>query len=258
MNAEKDVQNAQKKAETAGQKSLVKKEGLVLVQPSTGGRPRTKNDTVGVSALPEAMQSHARLSEIAVRAARADSGSKGRSAKYNIVWQHVDDVTACKNCSKSFGVLRRKQHCRGCGFIYCGACLSTKLQVPGSSKRKGCCIECVKLSKNGVLQKLGPTGEPMFGQVNEAYLQVNEFGVALFPSNNNTKPLLQLDYSEVRSVSALLSSAELPNCFQIQGPVGKTMLLGTDEVALTEDWIAVISSNLSSLSAQGKLGLQRA
>lgn len=37
-------------------------------------------------------------------------------------WEADESREACKHCNNSFGLLRRRHHCRKCGCVTCGAC----------------------------------------------------------------------------------------------------------------------------------------
>lgn len=49
------------------------------------------------------------------------------------VWMKDSEVTRCMKCSKGFGLLTRKHHCRNCGKIYCHECSSRSSIIPESS-----------------------------------------------------------------------------------------------------------------------------
>ena len=38
-------------------------------------------------------------------------------------WQDDASTGICRDCAKSFGLLTRRHHCRGCGRVLCGSCL---------------------------------------------------------------------------------------------------------------------------------------
>lgn len=48
-------------------------------------------------------------------------------------WAKDALATACKQCNKDFGLLRRKHHCRNCGFIFCNDCSSRNCFIPDST-----------------------------------------------------------------------------------------------------------------------------
>ncbi|MCP3858443.1 MAG: hypothetical protein GY704_02225, partial [Phycisphaeraceae bacterium] len=46
-------------------------------------------------------------------------------------------------CLRPFGVLRRKHHCRRCGFVVCATCSPHRLQVPGyGTAAQRVCTNC--------------------------------------------------------------------------------------------------------------------
>eukprot|EP00050_Salpingoeca_kvevrii_P011448 m.15446 g.15446 ORF g.15446 m.15446 type:complete len:841 (-) comp3437_c0_seq1:151-2673(-) len=57
-------------------------------------------------------------------------------------WVDEKDVTECKLCSKSFGISRRKHHCRNCGDVFCNDCSDNKMPLPSSAKPVRVCDLC--------------------------------------------------------------------------------------------------------------------
>ncbi|XP_067935312.1 RUN and FYVE domain-containing protein 2-like [Watersipora subatra] len=57
-------------------------------------------------------------------------------------WADDNEVTNCKGCEKTFGLARRKHHCRNCGDIYCDECSNQKMMLPSSSKPVRVCDNC--------------------------------------------------------------------------------------------------------------------
>lgn len=45
-------------------------------------------------------------------------------------WIPDDSVVGCYNCKKTFNLLRRRHHCRGCGRIFCSDCSSKFIVLP--------------------------------------------------------------------------------------------------------------------------------
>jgi len=56
------------------------------------------------------------------------------------VWKLDSDVHACASCRVSFGMTRRKHHCRECGDLFCSDCSGRQIVVHGTLKR--CCDDC--------------------------------------------------------------------------------------------------------------------
>jgi hypothetical protein len=46
------------------------------------------------------------------------------------LWQADHQADSCKTCRATFTKLRRRHHCRGCGFVFCDSCCSTSADVP--------------------------------------------------------------------------------------------------------------------------------
>ncbi|XP_050351331.1 rab GTPase-binding effector protein 1 isoform X3 [Nymphalis io] len=47
-----------------------------------------------------------------------------REEDTEVRWQHDEDVSECPACHTSLPTVKKKVHCRHCGRIYCGACVS--------------------------------------------------------------------------------------------------------------------------------------
>lgn len=45
-----------------------------------------------------------------------------------VPWKKDRESTSCEHCEVSFGLLRRKHHCRRCGGIYCNDCCGEKVK----------------------------------------------------------------------------------------------------------------------------------
>lgn len=56
-----------------------------------------------------------------------------READTEVRWQHDDDVHECPSCHTHLPNIKKKVHCRHCGRIYCGACVSHT--VPSGPRR---------------------------------------------------------------------------------------------------------------------------
>jgi len=61
------------------------------------------------------------------------------------VWIPDDRVTACQLCHMSFGIRRRRHHCRGCGKVVCSADSNNEAPLKHLKGEKGrVCDECYK------------------------------------------------------------------------------------------------------------------
>ncbi|KAK9704190.1 FYVE zinc finger [Popillia japonica] len=59
---------------------------------------------------------------------------KIRDSDTQVRWQHDEDVDECPTCRSGFAVTKRKEHCRHCGQIFCGRCLTRT--VPSGPKQR--------------------------------------------------------------------------------------------------------------------------
>lgn len=62
-----------------------------------------------------------------------------------LLWQSDDGVDSCPLCSKSFGLFRRKHHCRMCGSVVCDDCAPKKHHIESISSKV--CRVCTKCNK---------------------------------------------------------------------------------------------------------------
>ena len=58
-------------------------------------------------------------------------------------WLPDGSGNACYNCEKSFNILRRKHHCRYCGYLFCSKCVVSKYQIPDGTLLKKICKKCL-------------------------------------------------------------------------------------------------------------------
>nr|CAI5870256.1 unnamed protein product [Callosobruchus analis] len=64
---------------------------------------------------------------------------KIRESDTQVRWQHEEDVEECPLCRTGFSSSRKKMHCRHCGQVFCGPCLSrTVMSGPNSRPSKVC------------------------------------------------------------------------------------------------------------------------
>lgn len=70
-------------------------------------------------------------------------------------WVPDSTVTTCHTCQTSFSSLRRRHHCRCCGFIYCTECWGKEVELPmeyGYGSRKvPTCHMCAALVKGELM-----------------------------------------------------------------------------------------------------------
>ena len=58
-------------------------------------------------------------------------------------WLPDSSASNCYNCEKNFTALRRKHHCRYCGYIFCSKCTLAKHQLPDGTLIKRICEKCL-------------------------------------------------------------------------------------------------------------------
>jgi hypothetical protein len=59
----------------------------------------------------------------------------GRRASVSVLetrveWIKAEIVNNCEACQASFGVFRRKHHCRHCGHVFCDSCTPSQMKLP--------------------------------------------------------------------------------------------------------------------------------
>ena len=57
-------------------------------------------------------------------------------------WQRDDAAPFCTMCRKTFSPLRRRHHCRSCGYIFCHACCASLAQIEGREGLDRVCTAC--------------------------------------------------------------------------------------------------------------------
>lgn len=67
-----------------------------------------------------------------------------------IMWQEDHIAKACNYCGNEFGLLRRRHHCRACGYVFCATCTPFSMSLKKEKGPVRVCIEC--FSKNGKKQ----------------------------------------------------------------------------------------------------------
>ena len=84
------------------------------------------------AAVGDAMRSAGNGVQIAVRTiCRIVSRPQSRHAGITCKWATDASAPACNACSAPFTLLRRRHHCRSCGCVACGDCVSSRCHLPG-------------------------------------------------------------------------------------------------------------------------------
>jgi hypothetical protein len=80
---------------------------------------------------------------------KSSSQQKQQSgSKMDILWQKDEYVKDCNKCRSVFTVIRRKHHCRKCGYIFCDDCSSKKIVLKKGHDAERVCNDCYKGSFN--------------------------------------------------------------------------------------------------------------
>lgn len=67
---------------------------------------------------------------------------KIRAADTQVRWQHDEDVDECPACRGMFLANKRREHCRHCGQIFCGACLTHVVRSGPNQRPSKVCDVC--------------------------------------------------------------------------------------------------------------------
>lgn len=59
-----------------------------------------------------------------------------------VQWQDDDVAKACNRCHQEFGFLRRRHHCRACGYVFCAVCSPFYLVLKKDTEPKRVCCNC--------------------------------------------------------------------------------------------------------------------
>lgn len=61
-----------------------------------------------------------------------------------IQWQADNAVTNCNKCNAAFSLVKRRHHCRACGFVFCYYCCGNKFPVKAGGPPEKVCIDCYR------------------------------------------------------------------------------------------------------------------
>ena len=85
-------------------------------------------------------------------------GASGAAA--GVAWQLDDEAPMCGDCKAEFGLFTRRHHCRRCGKIFCGDCLTDAVTRGVSGARptcQGCLAPCIVAAAPAVMSTAGGT-----------------------------------------------------------------------------------------------------
>lgn len=77
------------------------------------------------------------------------------AALYISTWEADEASHSCRQCSKGFTILKRRSHCRICGFVFCSPCLNLVSVVDGNARGKAikacqCCTKRLQQNAKGL------------------------------------------------------------------------------------------------------------
>ena len=76
-----------------------------------------------------------------ITGAMKDAGVDSKSQQFAAMWSH--DTKECEVCDQSFGLIRRRHHCRNCGKCVCNSCSPNQWTLEHvSSKPQRVCNMC--------------------------------------------------------------------------------------------------------------------
>jgi hypothetical protein len=55
---------------------------------------------------------------------------RGSVVETRVEWIKAEIVDNCEACQASFGIFRRKHHCRYCGHVFCDSCTPSQMKLP--------------------------------------------------------------------------------------------------------------------------------
>lgn len=61
-----------------------------------------------------------------------------------VQWQQDNAVANCNKCNVQFGMLKRRHHCRACGFVFCYDCCNKKVALKPGAQPVKVCTDCAK------------------------------------------------------------------------------------------------------------------
>lgn len=67
---------------------------------------------------------------------------KDPRTNYKVGWVMDFESPSCMICNKDFSMLRRRHHCRACGFLICSDCSSNTMPVTGLRGQQRVCDSC--------------------------------------------------------------------------------------------------------------------
>ena len=73
---------------------------------------------------------YAHLHFIVCAVAQKMAARRGSVTETRVEWIKPEIVNNCEACQASFGIFRRKHHCRYCGHVFCDSCTPSQMKLP--------------------------------------------------------------------------------------------------------------------------------
>lgn len=93
----------------------------------------------------------ARPSSCTPAASAKDTANKKREAESDedeIQWQDDAHATKCNRCHQPFGLMRRRHHCRACGYVFCATCSPFQIPLKRHGEPERVCANCYEARKS--------------------------------------------------------------------------------------------------------------
>ncbi|CAD2222273.1 hypothetical protein AGDE_16722 [Angomonas deanei] len=69
------------------------------------------------------------------------------SEEDEIQWQEDKHAAECNRCHQPFSMLRRRHHCRVCGYVFCATCSPFYVQLKKDGPPSRVCVSCFESRK---------------------------------------------------------------------------------------------------------------
>jgi len=91
--------------------------------------------------------------EKAVRVIENYVGEYQNKSGIQLEWAKDNEINTCTDCKSEFTFFTRKHHCRSCGNIFCGTCVTTMYHLPNYLTPQLACNSCAKARELKIAKK---------------------------------------------------------------------------------------------------------